>query len=126
MRAVDTNVVVRLLVRDNVRQTASAEKYIEDSAWVSLIVLVESLWVIDSYYQKTRAEIAEAVRLLLHHTSLVIQDHDAVAAALKSFNEAKGVSFVDCLILAVARKAGHTPLGTLDTKLAKIDGAVLI
>ncbi|MBV6496451.1 MAG: PIN domain-containing protein [Acidobacteria bacterium ACB1] len=126
MHAVDTNVLIRLLVRDNPKQTASAERYIENGAWVSLLVLIESLCVLDSYYEKTRAEIAKAVHLLLNHASLVIQDPETVASALQSFNEVKGVSFSDCLIIAVAHKAGHRPLGTFDAKLAKVDGAVLL
>ena len=45
MRAVDTNVLVRLLARDAPRQLASAEVFVQAGAWVSLLVLMETVWV---------------------------------------------------------------------------------
>ncbi|MBK9164442.1 MAG: type II toxin-antitoxin system VapC family toxin [Acidobacteria bacterium] len=126
MRAVDTNVLVRLFVRDNAKQAAAAEEFIAPGAWVPHIALVETVWVLDSIYRKSRSEIGQFLNALLDHTSLVIQDADVVAAALDAFRNNKGVGFADCIILEVARKAGHTPLGTFDTKLAKIDGTALI
>lgn len=126
MRAVDTNVLVRLLVRDNAKQTASAETYIKPGAWVPHIALVETVWVLQSYYEKSRAEIVNFIEGMLDHESLVVQDADVVGAALGSFRNSKAVDFADCLILEVARKAGHTPLGTFDAKFAKIEGAQLI
>jgi predicted nucleic-acid-binding protein len=126
MQAVDTNVLVRLFVRDNVKQAAAAEEFIAAGAWVPHIALVETVWVLDSIYGKTRSEISQFLKALLDHNSLVIQDADVVAAALDAFRNTKGVEFADCMILAVSKKAGHTPLGTFDTKLAKIDGTALI
>lgn len=126
MRAVDTNVLVRLFVRDNAKQAAAAEEFIAPGAWVPHIALVETVWVLDSIYRKSRSEIGQFLMALLDHTSLVIQDADVVAAALDAFRNSKGVEFADCMILAVSKKAGHTPLGTLDAKLAKIDGTELI
>jgi len=58
-----------------------------------------------------------------HHQYLTLQDADAVAAALQHFRRRPKVGFSDCLILEVARKAGHTPLGTFDRRLGKLDGA---
>ena len=122
MRAVDTNVLVILLVRDDPKQTASAEKYVARGAWVPHIALVETVWVLESVYDKTRTEIGKVIAGLLDHVSLTIQDADVVSAALEDFRAAKGVQFSDCLILAVSRRAGHIPLGTFDAKLAKLAG----
>ncbi|MEZ4267737.1 MAG: type II toxin-antitoxin system VapC family toxin [Myxococcota bacterium] len=122
MRAVDTNVVVRLLARDDEEQTAAAEAFVEAGAWVSHLVLVESTWVLSAVYERTSAQLAVAIGLLLEHDSLVIQDEDVVASALQKFREAPKVGFSDCLILETARKAGHLPLGTFDKALSRLDG----
>ena len=125
MRAVDTNVVVRLAVRDDKAQVAAAEKYIaERGAWVSQIVLVEVTWVLESVYELERAQIATAIEMLLDQEQLVVQDADIVGAAVKLYRSGVGSDFADCVILEVARGAGHLPLATFDRKLAKADGAV--
>ena len=126
MRAVDTNVLVRLLVRDDAKQTAAAEEFVQNGAWASHIALVETVWVLESYYEKSRDEIAQVIGGWLDHKTLIMQDADVVAAALDVFRSNKGVDFADCLILEVSRKAGHTPLGTFDIKLAEINGSALI
>lgn len=123
MRAVDTNVLVRLLVRDDQRQLRAAEDFVAPGAWVSHLVLAETLWVLDAVYARTAAQIAAAVELLLAHTELSIQDADVVSAALAHFRSRPTLGFSDCLMLESARKAGHLPLGTFDRALAKLDGA---
>ena len=123
MRAVDTNVLVRLLTQDDPRQAARAEAFIARGAWVSHLVLVESMWVLSSVYAITPKGVATAVEMLLNHQHLSIQDPDVVAAALTRFTKKPALGFSDCLILEVARKAGHLPLGTFDGSLGKSDGA---
>jgi predicted nucleic-acid-binding protein len=123
MRAVDTNVLVRLTIRDDAKQVAAAEAFVARGAWVSHIVLVETLWVLSSVYDQGPAEIATAVEILLNHRDLMIQDSDVVAAALQHLRKRPALGFSDCLILEVARKAGHMPLGTFDGNLSKLDGA---
>jgi len=122
MRAVDTNVLVRLLVRDDARQVAAAEQFIDGSAWVSHLVLAETLWVLESVYDRTPSQLTAALEILLAHDSLALQDADTVAAALVHFKRKPALGFSDCLVLEIARKAGHTPLGTFDKGLAKLDG----
>ena len=92
-------------------------------AWVSHLVLAETMWVLDSVYARTPAQLAAALRLMLAHESLVLQDADAVSAALDHFETKPGLDFSDCLVLEIARKAGHLPLGTFDKALAKLSGA---
>ncbi|MES1244104.1 MAG: type II toxin-antitoxin system VapC family toxin [Acidobacteriota bacterium] len=123
MRAVDTNVLVRLLTRDDAAQTAAAEDYILGGAWVSQLVLVEALWVLASVYGLRPDRISTAVEMLLQHKDLTIQDGDVVEAALEQFRSRPALGFSDCLILETARKAGHLPLGTFDRNLGKLDGA---
>ena len=123
MRAVDTNLLVRLLVRDDQRQLAAAEKFIASGAWVSQVVLVETLWVLDAVYERSAGQIALAIELLLAHSELTVQDADVVAAALARFRARPTLGFSDCLVLEIARKAGHLPLGTFDRLLGKAEGA---
>jgi predicted nucleic-acid-binding protein len=125
MRAVDTNVVIRLAVRDDKAQVAAAEKFIgERAAWVSHIVVVEVAWVLQSVYEFGRAQLATAIEMLLDQEQLVVQDADIVASAAKLYRSGIGSDFADCLILEVARGAGHLPLATFDQKLAKAEGTV--
>jgi predicted nucleic-acid-binding protein len=122
MRAVDTNVLVRLLVRDDLDQVKAAESFTAPAAWVSHLVLAEALWILDAVYDRTVAQIAAAVDRLLNHKELSIQDAEVVTAALEHFKKRPALGFSDCLVLEIARKAGHIPLGTFDRNLSKLDG----
>jgi predicted nucleic-acid-binding protein len=122
MRAVDANMVVRLVVRDEVRQVLAAEEFISKGAWVSHLVLVETVWVLDAVYDLAAEQIAMAVDMLLNHKELAVQDPDVVTSALERFRKYPALGFSDCLVVEIARKSGHLPLGTFDRDLAKLDG----
>lgn len=123
MRAIDTNVLVRLIVRDDPEQVRSAEAFVAGGAWVSHLALAETMWVLDAVYERSAAQIASALDLLLNHKNLSLQDADVVGAALEQFKRRPALGFSDCLTLEIARKAGHVPLGTFDKDLARLDGA---
>ena len=123
MRAVDTNVLVRLIVRDDARQVAAAEAFLHQGAWVSTLALVEAVWVLVAVYDRSAAEITGAIEMLLENTSLVLQDEHIVAGALNLFRSSPSLGFSDCLMLEVARHAGHVPLGTFDRRLGRLEGA---
>lgn len=123
MVAVDTNVLVRLITRDDPRQISAAERHVDQGAWISHLVLAEATWVLDSVYELSAKEIATAVEMLLNHKDLTVQEADVVSAALEEFRKRTVLGFSDCLVLQLARKAGHLPLGTFDRELAKLDGA---
>jgi predicted nucleic-acid-binding protein len=122
VRAVDTNVVVRLIVRDDLEQVRAAEDFTSRGGWVSHLVLAEVTWVLDAVYERTAGQIALAVDMLLNHKDLTVQDADAVSGALAHFRKRPALGFSDCLMLEIARRAGHLPLGTFDRDLAKLDG----
>lgn len=122
MRAVDTNVLVRLMTRDDPRQVAVAEAFVAAGAWVPHLAVAEATWVLDSVHAREPEAIATAVEMLLSHEYLTIQDSETVAAAVEQFRQQRRVGFSDCLMVEVARKAGHTPLGTCDRDLGKMDG----
>ncbi|MGQ0512053.1 MAG: PIN domain-containing protein [Betaproteobacteria bacterium] len=123
MRAIDTNVLVRLIVRDDPRQAEIADSYVAKGAWVSHLVLAEAIWVLSAVYDLDDSRIAATVEGLMQHQSLSIQEPDVVAGALAGFRGKSAPEFADCLVLEIARKAGHIPLGTFDRKLGKLPGA---
>ena len=123
MRAVDTNVLLRLIIRDDPRQTASAASFIEKGVWVSVLALAETAWVLASVYELSSKELASAIEMLLNHRDLVLQEPETVAGALDLFRARPALGFSDCLMLELARRAGHLPLGTFDRNLAKVEGA---
>jgi predicted nucleic-acid-binding protein len=123
MRAVDTNVLVRLVTRDDARQVAAAEMFIAKGAWVPHLALAEATWVLSSVYDRKPTAIADAIEMLLNHEHLSLQDPETVTAAIERFRERPKLGFSDCLVLEVALKAGHMPLGTFDRYLGKVDGA---
>jgi len=123
MRAVDTNVLVRLITRDEDAQLASAEAFVTKGAWASHLVLAETTWVLIAAYGLSHERVALAVEMLLNHATITVQDADVVSAALEHYRARPALGFSDCLVLEIARRAGHLPLGTFDRGLGKLDGA---
>jgi len=122
MRAVDTNVLVRLMTRDDAKQLNAAEGFVENGAWVSVLALAETTWVLAAVYDRSPVAIATAIEMLLNHRTLTLQDPEVVAAALSTFRKQPALGYSDCLLLELARRAGHLPLGTFDRNLARLDG----
>ena len=122
MRAIDTNVLVRLLARDDPAQTRAAEKFIASGAWVSHLVLAETCWVLESVYQVKTAGLLHALDMLQTHESLVLQDVETVRRATDRLRAKPSLGFSDCLVLEIALAFGHKPLGTFDRALATSGG----
>jgi predicted nucleic-acid-binding protein len=123
MRAADTNVLVRIFSREVEEQAVAANAFIAQGVWISHLVLAETLWVLQSVYRFDSTEITTTVDILLNHETVTLQDPDVVAAALEQYRRRPRIGFSDCLVLEIARKAGHLPLGTFDRDLSKLDGA---
>jgi predicted nucleic-acid-binding protein len=123
MRSVDTNVLVRLVTRDDEKQVAAAEAFVERGAWVPQLVLAEAAWVLSAVYDLDARAIATAVEMLLNHRDLTLEGPEVVASAVEVFRKRPALGFSDCLMLEAARKAGHLPLGTFDRGLGRLEGA---
>jgi predicted nucleic-acid-binding protein len=123
MRAIDANVLIRLVVRDDSDQTSAAERFVSPGAWVPHLALAETVWLLTSLYALDKDQVVAALEMLLDHAQLTIQDADVVAAALARFRRKAAPDFSDCLMLEIARKAGHLPLGTFDRSFAMLEGA---
>ena len=122
MGAVDTNVLVRLIWRDDLPQLRSAEAFIEGGIWVSVLVLAEAIRILKTVFERSAADLADAIEMLLKSKQVTLQDSDVVEAALELFRARPALGFSDCLTLSVARKAGHMPLGTFDRALSRVEG----
>lgn len=116
MLAVDTNVVVRLLVNDDARQGEQARRLFEsDEIWIGVTVLLEAAWVLESAYELSTQETAKALRGLLGLPNVRVEDSVAVAAALDAAS--KGLELADALHLL--RAPEDAEFATFDRRLAK-------
>lgn len=103
MRAVDTNILVRLLVNDDQAQAESAQRAMAaEPAFILKTVMIELEWVLRSAYQRSRAEIATSIESLLAVAGVVVEDPAAVEQAVAWFR--RGMDFADALHLACS---GH-------------------
>lgn len=125
MRAVDTNVVIRLLEQDDPAQAAAADAYQHSGGplWVAHVVLVETVWVLSATFHRTRKEILGVLTALLGNRDIHLQEEPVVRAAVESFRTSRA-DFSDCLVLETARAHGHLPLATFDRNLAKLPDTV--
>jgi predicted nucleic-acid-binding protein len=123
MRSVDTNVLVRLVTRDDEKQVAAAEAFVERGAWVPQLALAEATWELSAVYEFDARAIATAVEMLLNHRDLTLEGSEVVASTVEVFRKRPALGFSDCLMLEAARKAGHLPLGTFDRGLGRLEGA---
>ena len=129
MLGIDTNVVMRLLVSDDAEQTRRARKLIEQSlgreepVLVSLLVLIESEWVLRSSYGFERDAVLGMFRALLEARELSFEDEPAVEEALFYWKDS-ACGFADCLITAHNRQLGCRATATFDAKAARLPGAL--
>ena len=124
MIGIDTNVLVRYIAQDDPAQSARATRLLEQECspatpgFVGLVTLVELVWVSESCYAATRAEIADIVRRILSIRQLVVQDAETAWKALRSFESSKA-DFADCLAERMAAAAGCTAMMTFDKASAR-------
>lgn len=125
MKAIDTNVIVRLIVRDDAEQAAVADTIVAGSDLLILpTVLIEVEWVLRSRYKLPRAEIAARLDVLCGQPNATVLSADAVAAALIRYAEAG--DFADHLHLALAAEAGATAFVTFDRNLPAPSGSAIV
>ena len=129
--SLDTNVLVRLIVRDDDAQADVAAKLLDrharrsESLWIPITVVLELEWVLRSRYKFAKAEVIKAVALLLMTIELVFESEGAVEQALASYEEG-GADFGDYLHLALAQYGHALPFWTFDAKAAKTAGVNLV
>jgi predicted nucleic-acid-binding protein len=130
VEAFDTNVVVRLLVRDDEEQYRRAELIFRRATagagvWLSSVVLVEVAWVLRVAYKFDRATAAASLRRLMDTDGVQAEDGPTTRLALAAFG-AGAADFADYFILESARRDGALPLHTFDERLSRSDGVKLV
>ncbi len=130
MIALDTNVLVRYLVRDDQHQTEAARALLESltperPGYVCREVIVELVWVLERAYGFPRDRIGSVLEELVATEGLAIEAAGDVARASIRYR-AGGAGFSDLMILAAAERSGARPMYTFDRKAARIDGVELL
>jgi predicted nucleic-acid-binding protein len=131
MLGIDTNVLVRFLVRDHEAQFQRARRLIErevgagQSVFVSLLVLLETEWVLRSRYQLAKPVIAATLSALLDATGIELEDEAAIEEALYLWKDS-AAEFADCLIGAHNRRRGCRATATFDARAVKLPGFALV
>jgi predicted nucleic-acid-binding protein len=131
MLGLDTNVLVRYLVRDDSLQFEKARRLIRRErssgkpVLISLLVLLETEWVLRSRYGLAKVEILSAISALLDASDLAFEDEPSVERAVYSWKDSSA-DFADCLIEARNRRIGCRATATFDTKALKITGFIAV
>ena len=130
MIGLDTNVLVRYVAQDDPKQSPKATQLIESMTadapgYVSLISVVELVWVLTDCYALTKDEICEVLETLLRTKEIIVAHADIAWKALRIFKEGKA-DFADCLIERSANEAGCSYTTTFDRAAAKHCGMKLI
>lgn len=129
--ALDTNVLVRLLTRDDENQCAAAVRLVQTATedgtpvLISTGVLLETEWVLRSRYELASPEIQRAFNAILETHELIVQDPAVLEEALASWQNRAGTDFADCMHVANAVQNART-LATFDQAATRLPGATLI
>jgi predicted nucleic-acid-binding protein len=130
MLGIDTNVLVRFLVRDDEAHFEKARKLIKREVaagryvFVSQLVLLEAEWVLRSRYSLPKNRIIETISGLLDAIDVRFEDEPAIEEALFIWKDTT-VDFADCLIGARNRRLGCRATATFDVKAAKLPGFIV-
>jgi predicted nucleic-acid-binding protein len=131
MIAVDTNVLVRLVLADDDKQFARAQQLFDRHAdtagaiWVSDVVLVELTWVLHRAAGHDRTDITRVIDALAHNATVRLQSAAAVRKAVRLY-EAGPADFADCLLAVQAHEAGADTVHTFDRKMSALPGVTLL
>lgn len=131
MIAVDTNVLARLILQDDVEQHAKAHQLFVDHAsqvasiWVSDVVLAELVWVLTRAAGHGRAEVVTVLAALMGNATVQLESLPAVREATRRY-EAGPADFADCLLAVQASGQGAERLVTFDRKMRNLPGVFLL
>jgi len=130
--AIDTHVLVRLLVRDDEAQYAAAQRLVDEAAaadepvLIVLGALLETEWVLRSRYRLDKASIAGASNALLESADVEFEHPPTVEEALYVWAQHPAADFADCLLTARAAHLGRRRFLTFDAAAARLPGAELL
>jgi predicted nucleic-acid-binding protein len=126
--ALDTNILVRFIVEDDVAQLAAAKKLIRrcvsagESLFIPVTVALELEWVLRSNFKFDKAVVLQTFNALLAAVELSFESESALESALRLYGDGSA-DFSDCMHIGLVAGAGETPLWTFDKAASKVDGA---
>ena len=131
MIGLDTNILVRYITQDDPKQSPKAVRFVESltsgaPGYVSIVAVIELVWVLGSCYAQNKEEIGEVLGTLLRTKEIVVANADTVWKAVRMFNACKTTDFADCLIKCLAGAAGCEYTATFDRNAAKYCGMQLV
>lgn len=127
MMGLDSNILVRYLTQDDPIQSPKATEVMErrltedNPGFVSIVAMVETVWVLDRAYDLATNEIAAAVERMLQTSVLVVENEQQVFTAMIALKEGRG-SFADALIVALGARVGCSRTLTFDQKALRLPG----
>lgn len=131
MIGLDTNVLLRYIVKDDLGQWEKATRFIakrctvEDPGFIDRIALCEMVWVLTRGHGYRRADVVGAVRRLLASRELLLEDEELVHTALRGY-ETTAIDFADALMARVSLARGCEATATFDRRAAKLDGFIAV
>ena len=130
MTGLDTNILVRYITKDDLEQGRRAADLLrnltlESMGYVSLVTLIELVWVLRSQYRLSKSELIQRLEQLLDSPELIVENHPAVKLALRRFANGKA-DFADCLIERSCAAAGCKETVTFDLDAARFAGMRLL
>ena len=131
MAAIDTNILVRFLIQDDEQQGHQARRLIQhvlaqgETVFIPVTVILELEWVLRSNFLFSKSQVVELISNLLSTKELEFESEPSVEIALELFRN-YAADFADCLHIALAHRAGHSPLWTFDKTAAKVVGAKIL
>jgi predicted nucleic-acid-binding protein len=131
MIGLDTNIIVRYIMLDDPVQSSKAVRIIErhfteqDTAFISLASVLETVWVLQSVYRLSNQQVAQAIERMLQIETVTVQNENEVSAAARSLKTGQG-SFEDALIGALGVWADCGATFTFDRKASRLPGFKLI
>ena len=127
MIGLDTNILVRYLTQDDPIQSPRASEIIErrlteeNPGFVSIVAMVETVWVLERAFGLATQDIARAVERVLQTDVLVVENEQEVFTAMIALKEGQG-SFADAVIAALGARTGCSYTLTFDRKAARLPG----
>ena len=127
MIGIDTNVLVRHLVQDDLSQSRAATQVItkqctrDDPGFINRIVLCELVWVLESAYGYPKDTIVAVLEKLLRTSQLKIEDAQSAWTAFRMYQKGKA-DYADCLLGVTNRQAGCDSTVTFDHAAVKLEG----
>jgi predicted nucleic-acid-binding protein len=130
MIGLDTNVLVRYITQDDIKQSPKATRLMESLSvdspgFVSTVTIVELVWVLTACYSLNRNNIFKVLETLLRTKEIVVEKAETIWKVTRGFKN-KNADFADCLIEQLARDAGCSHTVTFDLGASKNCGMKLI